>query len=627
MQQHNVFFQAMVFLAAAVVCVPLAKRIGMGSVLGYLLAGIIIGPSVLNVIGAERHAIMEFAEFGVVMMLFLVGLELEPKLLWKLRASVLGLGSLQVVVSALVLSAAAFLLGLDARVAAMVGMTLCLSSTAIVLQSLKEKGLLDTNGGQNSFAVLLFQDIAVIPMMAVFPLLAHRAAPDEHGGDGATAWLSKLPGWEQSLIALGGVVGIIVAGYLFVRPLLNIVARTGIRELFTATALLLVISVTVLMSMVGLSPALGAFLGGVVLANSEYRHELQADIEPFKGLLLGLFFMAVGASIDFNLVATKPLLILGLVLGVMLVKAGVLLALGKFFKMSFRQNLLFALALCQVGEFSFVLISFIRTTYVLEPAITNLITVVVAVSMVFTPLVLMVYEKWLGPMVSDGDDVTERRESDVINEHSDVIICGFGRFGNLAGRFIRANGISATILDLDSDRVDTLRKLGMKVYYGDGTRHDMLLAAGAETAKVIILALDTPEKNMDAVKVVKKHFPHLRMFVRAVGNLDSYELMDAGVLHIYRETADTSLRMGSDVLTALGHRAYHTQRAARLFLRHDDRLLKELSSIHDDSNQFEHTMRQRIADLQQMMESDKRNMLREDIGWDTASLQGDADIE
>ncbi|PUZ19950.1 Kef-type potassium/proton antiporter, CPA2 family [Chitinophaga costaii] len=625
MHQHTIFFQAMVFLAAAVVCVPLAKRIGMGSVLGYLLAGIIIGPAVLGVIGTERHAIMEFAEFGVVMMLFLVGLELEPKLLWKMKASVLGLGSLQVVITAVVLSVLAFLLGLDPRIAAMVGMTLCLSSTAIVLQSLKEKGLLDTTAGENAFAVLLFQDIAVIPMMAIFPLLAPRAAPGGHSEE-ATAWLSRMAGWQQSLIALGGVAGIIICGYLFVRPLLNIVARTGIRELFTATALLLVISVTVLMTMVGLSPALGAFLGGVVLANSEYRHELQADIEPFKGLLLGLFFMAVGATIDFKLILEKPLLILGLVLGVMLVKTLVLLALGKFFTLSFRQNLLFSLALCQVGEFSFVLISFIRTTYALEPAVTNLITVVVAVSMVLTPLVLMIYEKWLGPLINDGpEDVV--READVISERSDVIICGFGRFGNMAGRFIRANGINATILDMDSDRVDTLRKLGMKVYYGDGTRHDMLLAAGADTAKIIILALDTAEKNMDAVKVVKKHFPHLRMYVRAVGNLDSYELMDAGVLHIYRETSDTSLRMGADVLVALGYRAYHTQRAARLFLRHDDRLLKELSSIHDDSNLFEHQMRQRIADLQQMMESDKRNMLREDVGWDTESLQEDKDIQ
>ncbi|HEY0273992.1 MAG TPA: monovalent cation:proton antiporter-2 (CPA2) family protein [Chitinophaga sp.] len=625
MQQHTIFFQAMVFLAAAVVCVPLAKRIGMGSVLGYLLAGVVIGPAVLGVIGTERHAIMEFAEFGVVMMLFLVGLELEPKLLWKMRASVLGLGSLQVVLSAVILSALAFMLGLDARISAMVGMTLCLSSTAIVLQSLKEKGLLDTTAGEHAFSVLLFQDIAVIPMMAIFPLLAHRAAPTSHAGE-ATAWLSRMAGWQQSLIALGGVAGIIICGYLFVRPLLNIVARTGIRELFTATSLLLVISVTVLMTMVGLSPALGAFLGGVVLANSEYRHELQADIEPFKGLLLGLFFMAVGATIDFKLIMGKPLVILGLVLGIMLVKTLVLLALGRFFKLSFRQNLLFSLSLCQVGEFSFVLISFIRTTYVLEPGVTNLITVVVAVSMVLTPLVLMIYEKWLAPLANDGPEDGPPRESDVISERADVIICGFGRFGNMAGRFIRANGISATILDLDSDRVDALRKLGMKVYYGDGTRHDMLLAAGAETAKIIILALDTAEKNMDAVKVVKKHFPHLRMYVRAIGNLDSYELMDAGVLHIYRETSDTSLRMGADVLVALGYRAYHTQRAARLFLRHDDRLLKELSSIHDDSNLFEHQMRERMADLQQMMESDKRNMLREDVGWDTESLREDQDI-
>ncbi|HEY9260257.1 monovalent cation:proton antiporter-2 (CPA2) family protein [Chitinophaga sp.] len=619
MDQHSLLFQSMVYLAAAIVFVPLAKKMGLGAVLGYLIAGIIIGPSLLGFIGREGEDIMHFAEFGVVMMLFLIGIELEPALLWRLRASILGLGGLQVILSAAAMAGIAFLIGQPLNTSLALGMILSLSSTAIVLQTLNEKGWMGTAAGQSAFSVLLFQDIAVIPMLAIFPLLAGNAAADTTAH--AHSLRDNLPGWGQTLVVLGAVAVIIIAGRYLVRPLMRIIARTRVRELFTATALLMVVGIAVLMNLVGLSSALGAFLGGVVLANSEYRHELESDIEPFKGLLLGLFFIAVGASIDFKLIMSQPWLILGLVAGIMLLKGIVLLILGRIFKLNIDQNLLFAFALADIGEFGFVLLSFTAQTHLMSTEMTAMITAVVAISMALTPLIMLLYEKVIQPYFTRSE-INAEREADEINEKNPVIIAGFGRFGSMTGRFLRANGINATVLDLDSDRVDALHNLGIKVYYGDASRYDLLVAAGAADAKMLIIATDHPEQTRDIVKMAQRYFPHLQLLVRAENNEDTFELMDLGVLHIYRETVDTSLRVGVDALRMLGHRAYRTERDARTFFRQDEQSLKGLSALRDDKKQYINTMKERIEEMEKLISSDRiKTWLDEGQSWDPETLR------
>ena len=614
MTNESFFYQALVYLATMVVFVPLAKKLNLGSVLGYLLGGIIIGPSVLGLIGHGGEDLMHFAEFGVVMMLFLIGLELEPSLLWKLRAPILGLGGLQVTVTALVVTGIAMLAGLPWNQSLVIGMILSLSSTAIVLQMLGEKGQMGSAAGQSAFSVLLFQDIAVIPMLAIFPLLA--PAGGAVSAQESSSLIAGQPAWAKTFIVLGAVILLVAGGRYVVKPILHIVARTRLRELFTASALLLVVAIAVLMTLVGLSPALGAFLGGVVLANSEYRHELESDIEPFKGLLLGLFFIGVGATIDFNLIIERPLLIAGLVSGIMIIKFLVLLGLGKIFRLSREQNLLFSFALPQVGEFAFVLFSFSAGAALLDKEVVNTMMAVVAITMAFTPLLMLVFEKWIQPRFGCAAEQNAEREPDEIDERNPVIIAGFDHFGTIVGRFLRASGVRATVLDLDSDRVDLLRKMGLKVYYGDASRTDLLKSAGAEQARVIVIAMATPEKNLEVVNTVKKHYPHLQMLVRATDNNDAFELMNEGVLRIYRETVDTSLRMASDVLEMLGRRAYQSQRAARMFRRFDERSLKGLSAYRDDK-QYVNVMKERIEELQKLIQADAyTNMMIRDAGWD-----------
>ncbi len=618
MHNDSFFFQALVYLAAAVISVPIAKRLGLGSVLGYLLAGIIIGPNLLGLIGEEGQDIMHFAEFGVVMMLFVIGLELEPSLLWRMRAAIAGLGGLQVTVTAVVVAAVGMLAGLPWQAALAVGMILSLSSTAIVLQTLNEKGLMKTASGQSSFAVLLFQDIAVIPMLALLPLLAVQGAPSVETAE--HSFINTLPGWAQTLVVLGAVALIVVGGRFIVRPAFHFIAQTRLLEIFTAAALLLVIGIAVLMTQVGLSPALGTFLAGVVLANSEYRHELVSDIEPFKGLLLGLFFISVGASINFPLILASPLLVAALVAALMIVKGLVLFSLGKIFKLGTDQNLIFSFALSQVGEFAFVLFSFATQNNILDSQVASIMVAVVALSMAFTPLVMAFNERLLLPHV--GTRTRDEREPDVIAEQNPVIVAGFDRFGQIVGRLLKANGIDATVLDFDSDRVDLLRKLGLKVYYGDASRHELLHAAGAEHARLVIIAFDEPEKNLSLVHTVKKHFPHLKLLVRALDRPDAYELLDAGLEKVYRETIDASLRMGIDAMRMLGVRAYRAQRAAKIFLQHDEEVLRELARHKADRKAYINVARQRIAELEELIKADAADPdLDRDAGWDIESLR------
>jgi CPA2 family monovalent cation:H+ antiporter-2 len=612
--------QAFTYLAAAVVAVPFAKRLGLGSVLGYLLAGIAIGPFGLGLVGEERADVMHFAEFGVVMMLFLVGLELEPALLWRLRAPILGLGGLQVTVTALAITAAAMALGLAWQPALATGLILSLSSTAIVLQSLAEKGVLKTAGGQSAFAVLLFQDIAVIPMLAVFPLLATfpTAAPAE--AHDATTWVTHLPAWGQALAVLAAVGLVVGGGRLVVPPAFTVIARTRLRELFTAAALLLVVGITLLMTQVGLSPALGTFLAGVVLANSEFRHELESDIEPFKGLLLGLFFIAVGASIDFALVAADPLTVAGLLVAVLLVKGIVLVGLARAFRLSLDHSLLVGFALAQVGEFAFVLFSLALQVGVLPAAIASRLVAVVALSMAVTPLLLAVFERAIAPRV--GTRATAARAADAIDEKHGVLIAGFGDFGSTVGRLLRANGVATTVLDADADRVDLLRRMGLRVHYGDASRPELLHAAGAAEARTIVIAIDSPEKTLELVHTVKRHFPHLRIAARAFDWEDGMGLIEAGVDHVYRASLDTAVRAGTDVLRQLGFRGHWAHRAAQKFRRHDELALRELAGAQRDRATYVNLARQRIEDLERVLQADLGDPgLARDLGWDAETLR------
>lgn len=593
----NFLADAVVYLAAAVVCVPIAKRLGMGSVLGYLLAGIVIGPYALGFIGEEGKDIMHFAEFGVVMMLFLVGLELEPAAFWRMRKQVLGMGSLQVGVTAALVMGIALLLGFTWQAGLAVGLAMAMSSTAIALQSLKEKNLTHTTAGKYSFAVLLFQDIAVIPILALLPLMAVGAVE----GHGEHHFVDTLPGWQRTLVVIAAVAVVIAAGRYLVVPLLRMVARTRLRELFVASSLLLVVGIALLMETVGLSPALGTFLAGVVLANSEFKHELESDLDPFKGLLLGLFFMAVGASINFELIVAKPAFILALTVGIMLLKTGVLVGIGHRACLSFDQRLILGSSLGQVGEFAFVLLAFIAQLRIIDATWTDTLMAVTAMSMTITPLVMLANEKLVLPHF--GTLEQDEKAADEVDVQHKVIIAGFGHFGSTLGRLLRANGVESTVLDNDSDQVDLLRSLGFRVFYGDATRHEILEAAGAQHAELLICAI-APESAPTLVEVVHKHFPHLKLYVRTRNRYDTYDLMDQGVLNFYRETLDTSIRMGVDVLRDLGFRAHTATRAGQDFRRYDIAALKKLAGLRHDKGAYVAGARESIAEQEELIRGD-----------------------
>lgn len=623
MNNGSLLYQAFVFLAAAVIAVPLAKRLGLGSVLGYLLAGVAIGPFALGLMGDRGgDDVMHFAEFGVVMMLFVIGLELEPMRLWRLRVPVLGVGGLQVVVTSLVVSAVALLFGLSMQMAVAVGLILAMSSTAIVMQTLSEKGWTNTTGGQNAFAVLLFQDIAVIPILAFLPLLATVPTATATVHDSGTTWVQHLPGWAHTLVVLAAMVGIGGGGRFLIRPAFRIIAKTRLREVFTAAALLLVIGISLLMDQVGLSRALGAFLAGVVLAGSEYRHELESDIEPFKGLLLGLFFIGVGASIDFGLIASQPLTIFTLVVALVALKLGVLLLLGRAFAMPAQQNLLFSFALAQGGEFAFVLFSFCTSQGILTKAVAAPLVVAVAVSMASSPLLMVFFERVLMPRFAVKKPKT--RQQDTPKDHNPVIIAGYGRFGQIVGRLLSANGIHATVLEADSDQVDLLRQWGHKVFYGDASRLDLLRAAGAEKAKLLVLALDSHEKHKELIQTAKKHFPHLHIAGRAKGRIEAYDLLDEGVNDVQRETFEGALRLGIIALRRLGFGAHQAERAGGIFRRHDETMVREFADLRrtNEEKTFFSAARERQKVMTKVLESDieDKNDFN-DHGWDVEAMR------
>ena len=605
--------QALVYLTAAIVCVPVTKRFGMGSVLGYLLAGMLIGPYFFGFVGTEGQDIMHFAEFGVVMMLFLIGLELEPTHFWRMRNRILGMGTVQVWLTALFAAAGLMLMGFSWQASLASGLAVAMSSTAIVLQSMKEKGLADTNAGKSSFAVLLFQDIAVIPVLAFLPLLATAAM---HSGTGhSLRILEGLPGWLQAIAVLGAVSFVVLVGRFVIAPFLRLIAGTNLRELLTAAALLIIIATAGLMQAVGLSPALGTFLAGVVLANSEFRHELESDIEPFKGLLLGLFFIAVGSSINFRLIVDMPQLILSLVLLFIFLKTAALLATGRFFKLSFDQNLIFAVSLSQVGEFAFVLFAFIHQLGILSAHWTDVMMAVTALSMTVTPFFLFINERFILPRY--GTREAQEIEADAIDVQHPVIIAGFGDFGSTIGRFLRANGIESTILDNDSDRVDLLRKMGFKVFYGDATRLDILKSAGAHEAKILIAAVSDPSTHHSLIDRLQKHFPGLKLMVRVRDREEAYDLINLGLTDVYRESLDTSIRLGVDALIKLGYRRYSATRSGQTFLKNDEAALMKLAPHRHDEKSYIFNAREQIRLQEQILAEDRNaNPALNDHAWE-----------
>lgn len=599
----GLLFNAVIYLAAAVIAVPIAKRLGLGSVLGYLIAGIVIGPWGLKLI-ADVEAILHFSEFGVVLLLFVIGLELNPRRLWQMRWPILGLGGGQVVGSTLALTGLGVFLGWSWPVALAAGLGLSLSSTAIALQPLTERNLLTTPGGRSAFSILLFQDIAVIPMLALLPLLAIGPAVTGQG-----------EGWIGAAKAVTAIGIIIFGGRFLTRPLFRMVAATGLREVFTAVALLLVMGIALLMQLAGLSMALGAFLAGVLLAESEYRHELETDIEPFKGLLLGLFFTAVGMSVDFGLLLSQPVRVLAMVLGLIAAKAVVLLAIARFARLQWSQTWLFVFLLAQGGEFAFVLFGSAAGFGIMDAETVALLTVVVALSMATAPLLVVVNDKLIEPRFVTVND----RPHDVPeDEGNPVIVAGFGRFGQIVVRLLYASRIGVTVLDHDSEIIDTLRRFDFKVFYGDATRLDLLEAAGAAKAKVLVVAVDSQEASLQLVDLAQKHFPHLKVIARARDLPHAMELMNRKVPVIERETFRSALHLGEETLKALGQPAYAARQKALTFKQHNQALLEQLHAHWGEDMDKRITLqRQARARLQQNLEADeKAQEAARGLGWD-----------
>jgi glutathione-regulated potassium-efflux system ancillary protein KefC len=615
----GVLAMVLVYLAAAVVFVPLAKWLGLGAVLGYLVAGVAIGPWVLGLVGDEGHSVSHFAEFGVPVMLFLVGLELRPALLWQMRKPIFGLGGAQVVGTAAVVAAAAILLGVPWKAAIAVGLIFSASSTAIVLSTLAERGLLRSQGGQASFSVLLFQDIAVVPIFAVFPLLATQAAPAKAVTIAAATDAGGRPAWLSALLVLAAVAGVVAIGRVVVRPMFRFLATVRVRESFTAAALLIVVAISYLMYLVDLSAALGTFLAGVVLADSEYRHELETDLEPFKGLLLGLFFISIGAQIDFGLIGREPLLIGAIVLATMAGKLGVLYVLGRLFGFDRPARWLLAFSLAQIGEFAFVLLTQGQKDHIFSADFAAPLVAAVALSMAITPLVFVILERYVLPAVADR--AAARPQDEIGHESSPVVIAGYGRFGQIVGRLLRANRIPLTILDLDPEIVDLVRRVGVKVYYGDASRTDLLHAAGCEHAKLFVLAVDDKDEATKIAENVRHHFPHLKILARCRDRQHYWELRKLGCIAVFRETFAAAYETGVEALKQLGFRSYTAHRLARRWRGHEERILEELGQ-HWGTQTYFGRVKQAMEEAERLMrDEDPGAFVERDAAWNNEALR------
>ena len=587
--------QVAIFLAAAVVVVPLAKRAGMGSVLGFMLAGLIVGPWALDLVDDEQE-ILHFAELGVVLLLFVIGLELQPLRLWAMRRAVFGLGGGQVALTTVALAGLAFALGLPLEAAVVAGLALSLSSTAFALQALAERNELTTRHGRLSFSILLFQDLAVIPILALLPFLAPASAS---AGEG-TLWLDVAK-------AVGMIALMVLGGRYLLRHVLRLVARFGTHEVFTATALLTVVGVALLMELVGLSMALGAFLAGVLLADSEYRHELEADIEPFKGLLLGLFFMAVGMTVNVGLVIETPLAVLGLALGLMLTKMLCLIAVVRIETANWRTIRGTAVALSQGGEFAFVILALGVSSALMDGRTADMLIVAVTLSMATTPLAFRAGDRLNAQLKPKAEPAYEQR----IDEENRVIIAGFGRVGQIVGRILGVRRIGFTALETSADQVNFVRRFGNKVYYGDASRVELLRAANADKAVLFVLAIEDVEQSLVTARAVCKHFPHLTIFARARNRQHAHALMDLGITHIVRDTFHSSLELALGILTELGLDEFESRRTVNTFRDHDaERLLRQHAIAHDTDRMAEEA-KHWTRELEEMFAEDERNAAEE----------------
>ncbi|HEY6966170.1 MAG TPA: monovalent cation:proton antiporter-2 (CPA2) family protein [Burkholderiales bacterium] len=584
MNEQGFLHQALVYLAAGALVVPVFTRLGLGSVLGFLVAGMAIGPWGLAFV-SNPAVVLSFAEFGVVLLLFLVGLELNPRRVWQMRKAIFGMGAVQVLVTVAVFAAAGWALGLAPKVALVAGMGIAMSSTAIGLASLQEKKLLPTPGGQASFSVLLFQDLAVIPLL----LLLAFISPGKSAGPFD---------WTSIALALAVIAAVIAVGRLLLRPVLRYIANTRQRDIFVGFSLLLVFGVAALMEAVGLSAALGTFLGGVLLADSEYRHELELDIEPFKGLLLGLFFIAVGMSVDLGLFVRSPLLLLSVVVSILAIKMLLLYPIAQTFGYCGRADAsLFAIALSQVGEFAFVL--FAAAGGILPKPTLDLLNAAVAVSMLSTPLLMKLYERVLAPRFARA----EARQPDAIDEQNPVIIAGYGRFGQVVQRVLEGMKIRATIVDHDPNQIDLVRRFGTKAYYGDATRLDLLVAAGARQAKLLVVAVDNADSAMAIARLARRHFHHLKLVVRARSRTDAFEYHEMGVPAV-RETFGSALDAAEAALRALDHGPLAARRVAARFRRHDEELLAQQAPHRNEVKKLVAVSLQGRQDLDQLLASE-----------------------
>ena len=629
---------AFVYLFSAVVAVPISKRLGLGSVLGYLIAGIIIGP-VLGLVGSETHEIQEVAEFGVVMMLFLVGMELEPATLWRLRNKLLELGGLQILGTVAVMAGLGMAFGMPWQVAVAAGCVVASSSTAIVLQTLGEKNLLASQGGQASFSVLLFQDIAVIPMLALLPLLAlpelaGQATEAAHHAD-AVNLLAGLPAYEKAGITFGVIALIVVGGHFLAGPIFRYIAAARLREIFTVVSLALVIGIAVLMSLIGLSPALGTFLAGVVLANSEYRHELESNIEPFKGLLLGLFFITVGAGVDFELLAHQGWKILGITLCVIIAKGLILLLLGKVFRLKRLDQKLFALALAQAGEFGFVLLSLVESNGVMPSHIAKQLLLAVALSMLFTPLLFILYDKVMVPRAYARAKAGDAVRPDVIEQKHPVIIAGHGRFGRVINAMLTACGYKTTVSDHNAATVAGYKRFGVETYFGDASRQELLLIAGLAEARLLVVAIDNHEQAMKITEFARKTNPGIKIVARSYDAQQTYELYHAGADEIVRENFDSAVRCGKRALECLGMPKLKAEEVGNLYFHRNRHGMAMAAKAYDPSiGMFENKalieiMRAEMAETERLI----RQLLHDQaISWpkdqaETTTEHGDMNMQ
>lgn len=629
MHYQDFFFQAFIFLAAAVVTVPVIKKLGLGSVLGYLLAGIIIGPSVLGLVGYDADKVMHFAEFGVVLMLFVIGLELQPSLLWSMRRTIFGLGGLQVLFTTIVIAALALLFDFKINRAIAIGLILALSSTAIVLQTLTEKGMLQNPAGRSAFSVLLFQDIAVIPILAIIPVLAALNGSINLADSELNQLtpMGSLPGWMQLLVLVAVVSLIVFVGRFVARHLFRLVAETGMHEVFTAMALLLVIGIALAMSKIGLSPALGTFLAGVVLADNEYRHELETTINPFKGLLLGLFFISVGASINFMLLIEEPLIILGFLVLLIIVKFIILFILSRFFRLRKGYDFLFAFLLAQSSEFAFVLISFSEQNQLLDERTTGLLLLMVALSMAISPLLLIFNEKALSPILSRKQNKIEY--DDMESSENPVIITGFGRFGLVIGRLLLANKYKVTIIDRNPANIEVLRRFGFKLFYGDVTRPEILEQAGIKNAKIVILSMAEYDEALKVADYIKKNHPQIKILARAKDIYHAFEFFKRNVQTVQQEVFDSAAELGQKALIHLGYSKYEAYRSIRTFKHHEKEVLHDLYELwKEDDKKFIQEARRFSEQLSEILQTEKDYFIHEtDYAWNVNAVKDDNEKE